>query len=75
MPTALRPRMTPQERIRAAKSLFKRANDKPGLTQAQRKELRRVASNLVALNMIEPKRHLLPKRPPSLQRRPSAPKE
>jgi uncharacterized membrane protein len=48
-------RLSPQERIRLAQSLRKRANTQPNLTQGQRKEARRLASNLVALNMLQPK--------------------
>jgi len=50
------PRMTPQERIRSAKNLYRRANSQPGLTQSQRKEARRHASNLMAINLMEAKR-------------------
>lgn len=49
-------RMTPQERIRLAKKLYMRAKGQPGLSQAERKEARRLASNLMVLNMIEAKR-------------------
>ncbi len=52
----LRPRMTPQERIRKAQELRRRANSQPGLPMKLRKELRRVAINLVACNMLEAKR-------------------
>jgi len=51
-----RPRMTPQERIRTAKKLFDRAKYQPGLTQAKRADLRRIAHNLVACNMLEARR-------------------
>jgi len=45
--------MTPQERIRLAKSLFKRAKSQPGITSKQRAEARRTTRNLVALNMLD----------------------
>jgi hypothetical protein len=48
--------MTPQQRIRAAQESRKRANSQPGLPARLRQELRRTASNLVKLNMIEAKR-------------------
>jgi hypothetical protein len=55
----MKPRMTPQERIRAAKELLRRAKTQPGLALAMRAELRRVAANLVACNMLEAKRNQL----------------
>ena len=48
-----RPRMTPQERIRAAQELRRRAIDQPGLSQRQRQNARRVAHNLVMLNSLQ----------------------
>jgi hypothetical protein len=64
--------MSPQERIRAAKSLFNRAKKQPGLTEAQRKEARRCAYNLMAINLFEAKVRLglyvPPPRPASLRR-------
>ncbi len=49
------PRLTPQERIRLAKSLRKRATDQPGLKIKQRQELRRRAFNLMQINLYEAK--------------------
>jgi hypothetical protein len=51
-------RMTPQERIRSAKNLIRRARSQSGLSPLQRAELFRVATNLVALNMSEAKRQV-----------------
>ena len=48
-------RMTPQERIQAAQRLRKRANGEPGLKIAKLQDLRRIASNLMALNLWEAK--------------------
>lgn len=42
--------------MRLAQRLRKRANTQPGLTQGQRANARRLASNLVALNMYEAKK-------------------
>lgn len=49
------PRLTPQERIRLAKSLRKQAAQ-PGLKIKQRQEKRRHAANLMQLNLIEANR-------------------
>lgn len=49
-------RMSPQERFRAAQDLRRRALTQPGLPLELRKELRRVAMNLVLCNMLEAKR-------------------
>lgn len=49
-------RMSPQERFRAAQDLRRRALTQPGLPLELRKELRRVARNLVLCNMLEAKR-------------------
>jgi hypothetical protein len=57
--------LTPQERIRIAKSLFKKAKALPGLTQAQRKEARRHGWNLMAINLMEAKRNQENPTPPS----------
>jgi phage terminase small subunit len=46
-------RMTPQERIRKAKECYRRAKSQSGLSDSLRAELRRVANNLVALNLLE----------------------
>jgi hypothetical protein len=54
-----KPRMTPQHRIRAAQELLRRAKKQPGLPPTMRAELRRVAVNLVACNMLEAKRNQL----------------
>jgi hypothetical protein len=48
--------MSPQERIRAAQDLRKRANSQPGLPQKLRQEARRAAHSLVKLNALEAKR-------------------
>ena len=45
--------MTPQERIRRAQELHRRAKYQPGLPMSLRAKLRRVANNLVRLNMME----------------------
>jgi len=46
------PHLTPQQRMRAAQQLRRRAASQPGLKVKQRKEFRRTASNLVKLNAI-----------------------
>lgn len=46
-------RLTPQERIRLAQRLLKRANSEEGLSARKRADLRRQASNLVKVNAIE----------------------
>ena len=51
-----RPRMSPQDRVRMAQELRHRGISQPGLTQGQRKNARRVSSNLVKLNALEAKR-------------------
>ena len=68
--TMTRPRMTPQQRIRAAKELFHSAKSQPNLPPALRAELRRVAANLVACNRIDAARQkeLLPQAPHSLKK-------
>jgi len=48
-------RLTPQERIRLAKDLNRRANGQPKLKLKQRQEARQHASNLMKLNLIEAK--------------------
>ena len=58
-------RLTPQERIRIVKNLFKKAKALPGLTQAQRKEARRHGWNLMAINLMEAKRNQENPTPPS----------
>jgi hypothetical protein len=47
--------MTPQQRVRAAQDLRKRANSEPGLKIKQRQNLRRIAHNLMAINAYEAK--------------------
>jgi hypothetical protein len=56
-----RARMTPEERMQAAKDLFSRAKYQPNLSAGQRNELRRIASNLVACNLLEARRRLTAK--------------
>ena len=53
-----RPRMSPEERMRAAHELRRRALKQWGLTPEQRVNMRRIAQNLVACNMLEAKRRL-----------------
>ncbi len=48
-------RLTPQERVRLAKDLRRRANGQPGLTAKFRQRLRQHASNLMQINLIEAK--------------------
>lgn len=43
-------RLTPQERMRLAKDLMRRANGQPGLKARERQNLRQHASNLLKLN-------------------------
>jgi uncharacterized membrane protein len=49
------PRLTPQERVILAKQLNKKAKNQK-FTPQQRKEARRHASNMLALNLMEAKR-------------------
>lgn len=44
--------MTPQQRMRAAQQLRRRASSQPGLKVKQRKEFLRTALNLVRLSAI-----------------------
>jgi hypothetical protein len=48
-------KLTPQQRIRLAQDLRRRANGQPGLTAKQRQELRRHAFNLMQLNLVQAK--------------------
>lgn len=68
--------MTPQERIRAAKESFQRAKSQPGLPDSLRVELRRVANNLVALNLLQQSQGQVSARTavPSMARDPSIPR-
>jgi hypothetical protein len=47
------PRMSAQQRVGFAKHLRRRAASQPGLKAKQRQELRRVSTNLLALNTLE----------------------
>jgi hypothetical protein len=49
------PRMTPRQRVRAAQNLHKRAISAPGLKIKQRQNLRRIAANLMVINILESK--------------------
>lgn len=51
------PVMTPQERIRLAQDALRLAKD-PRVPEAKRRNLRRVAHNVVACNMFEAQRRL-----------------
>ena len=50
-------RMTPEERIKIAKEMLRRAKSQPGLPIGLRERVRRVAHNLVSLNAMEARRH------------------